>query len=239
MRFFTIVFFLWGAMSNSGYVQILHELLRHSSFISAPPAYRCVLLTIIDHACYAPCQQDDHGVLINLLPGQFLCSIRKLAELANVGRKDAEHAIDRFFKIGILGQEVRHTKTVFTILWGIKKQDSGTEFGTTLGQVRDIKENNKKKKQQQPLAAAAFSDSQEKKVSKKQVFINDVISKHPKEFDETFISSLIKRYSMKCVIPAMDEYENSSTTKTNPRGFLTTIIKTYHEKMNEYKLANK
>lgn len=221
-------------MSNSGYVQILHDLLRHPSVVSAPPAYRWVLITIIDHACYAPCQQDDHGILINLLPGQFLCSIRKLAELANVGRKDVEHAIERFSKIEILGQEVRHTKTVFTILWGIKNQDTGTRIGTTVGQVRDIKEEYKNKIQQQPVACVDLNKT------KKQALIDEILEKHSVHFDASFLGSIIRRFTIKATALAMDEFEKVKI-KTNPRGLLTSIAKTQHEeiKENERKLANK
>ena len=160
-------------MSDNGYIQILHDLFRHPSFISAPPSYRCVLITILDRACHAPCKQDDHGVIIDLLPGQFLCTIRQLAELANVGRKDVEHAIARFSKIEILGQEVRHRKTIFTILWGIKLKSTGTVSGTTLGQDRDIKEEEPKgsstKKTQKPYKDHADKTSSSSKVPHKKM----------------------------------------------------------------------
>lgn len=130
-------------MAENNFVQIQRELLRHPSFVSAPPSYRCVLLTIIDHACYAPCKQDDHGVLIQLQPGQFMCTIRGLAELANVGKKDVEHALVKFISGRILGQHVGHRKSIYTILWGVNYKKLGQEMGQKVGQVRDIKEDNK------------------------------------------------------------------------------------------------
>ncbi len=125
---------------ESSYIQIYRDLFLQPCVISLPPSYRCVLTALVFHACYARCQQDDHGVLIDLLPSQFMCTIRHLAEIANVGKKDAEHAIARFIQLKILGQEVRHRKSVFTILWGIKFNNGGTRTGTTLGQERDTKE---------------------------------------------------------------------------------------------------
>ncbi len=131
---------MWGYLNNSDFIQIYRDLLSHPSVVSSPPSYRCVLYTLLQYVCFAPCQQDDHGVLIDLKPGQFMCSIRHLAELANVGRKDVEHALDKFARFQIVGQEVRHRKSIFTILWGIKFDEGGTTSGTKVGQVRDIKE---------------------------------------------------------------------------------------------------
>jgi general stress protein 26 len=131
-------------MSDSSFIQIYRDFLTDTSFVNCPPSYRCVLFTILANACWAPCQQDDHGVLIDLKPGQFMCTIRHLAEISNVGRKDAEHAVKMFLKMKILGQTVGHKKSIFTILRGIKLINSGTNFGTKMGQERDRKEENKK-----------------------------------------------------------------------------------------------
>jgi len=135
-------------MSNydSSFIQIYRDLLTDPSFIGLPPSYRCVLFSLLANACFMPCQQDDHGVLIDLLPGQFMCTIRHLAEISNVGRKDAEHAISKFIALKIVGQEVGHRKSIFTILWGIKLNNGGTRSGTRKGQERDIKEEGKKER---------------------------------------------------------------------------------------------
>ncbi len=125
---------------ESSYIQIYRDLFIQPCVVSLPPSYRCVLTALVFNACYAPCQQDDHGVLIDLFPGQFMCTIRHLAEISNVGRKDAEHALEKFIKLKIVGQEVGHRKSIFTILWGIKFNKSGTRKGTKMGQDRDIKE---------------------------------------------------------------------------------------------------
>ncbi len=219
-------------MSGSGYVQIFHDLLRHPSVISAPPAYRCVLMTIIDYACFSPCIQDDHGVIIHLLPGQFLCPIRKLAELANVGRKDVEHAVARFTQIEILGQEVRHRKTIYTILWGVKYQSSGTIVGTTLGQDRDIKEEHKNTKQQQP------DDVELKKLSKRDQFVADISRLFP-DFDPPFLKSLIRKNSVRAIATALDEFSKAKIV-TNPKGLLTSITqKHFMEEPNASKATSK
>lgn len=126
--------------TESSYIQIYRDLFLQPCVISLSPSYRCVLTALVFNACYAPCQQDDHGVPIDLLPAQFMCTFRHLAELSNVGRKDVENAIAKFLQLKILGQEVRHRKSIFTILWGIKINKGGTSIGTRLGQDWDTKE---------------------------------------------------------------------------------------------------
>lgn len=135
-----IAMFYWGVMSESSFVQIFRDLLRDPSVTSLPPSYRVVLYTLLDYACFSKCKQDDHGVLIDLLPGQFMCTIRGLADLANVGKNDAERALSKFVDLKIVRQEVRHRKTVITILWGLKFKDGETRSEPRKRQERDTKE---------------------------------------------------------------------------------------------------
>jgi hypothetical protein len=131
-----------GAMSQveSSYIQIYRDLLLNPSFVGLPPSYRCVLFSLLANACFAPWQQDDHGVLIDLLPGQFMCTIRYLADLANVGKNDAERALKKFVEMKIVRLEVRHKKTIVTILYGIKFKSDETTKETGKRQDRDTKE---------------------------------------------------------------------------------------------------
>ncbi len=140
MQFCATYNFSWGVMSKSSFVQIFRDLLRDPSVTSLPPSYRCVLFTLLDYACFSICKQDDHGVLIDLLPGQFMCTIRGLADLANVGKNDAERALSKFVDLKIVRQEVRHKKTIVTILWGLKQQNAETTSETRKRQERDTKE---------------------------------------------------------------------------------------------------
>lgn len=133
-------------MSENSFIQIYKELLLHPSFISAPHSYAKVLITIITHACYSACKMDDHGVSIDLLPGEFLCTIRRLAELSGATKKEVENALGRFSKAAILGQERRHTKTIHKILWGVKYKTMETALETKRRQDGDIKEEEQNKK---------------------------------------------------------------------------------------------
>lgn len=124
----------------SDFVQVYRDLLLNPSFVGLPPSYRCVLFTLFAQASWAPCQQDDHGVLVDLLPGQFMCTIRHLADISNVGKNDAERSLKKFVDLKIVRLEVRHLKTVITILSGLKFNSVETTLETTKRQDRDIKE---------------------------------------------------------------------------------------------------
>lgn len=98
-----------------GFIQIPRSLLQHPTVLAAPIAQKWVLITIIEHACFAPCQQDDHQVLIDLLPGQLMITERQLAKLSGGSKDDVRRGIERFSRVKILHQEVRHRKQIITI----------------------------------------------------------------------------------------------------------------------------
>lgn len=133
-------------MSDNGFIQITHELLRSDDFLSAPPDQCKVLLIIFDRACHSPCVMNDHGIQIHLNPGQLMTTLRDLAKWANTDRYVIERTIRRFLTCGILRQEVRHTKTILTILWGVKYESSATTNATRMRQDCDLKEEDKKKR---------------------------------------------------------------------------------------------
>lgn len=128
------------SQNYSSYIQIYRDLILDPSFVGLPPSYRCVLFSLLANACFTPWQQDDHGKLIDLLPGQFMCTIRHLADISNVGKNDAERALKKFVEMKIVRLEVRHKKTIVTILWGLKLNNCETTKETRKRQDRDTKE---------------------------------------------------------------------------------------------------
>ncbi len=154
---------------SEGFIQLKYELLREEKFVSLPPSYRCVMWTILAYCCFDDCTQDDHGVDVKLKRGQFMCTIRRLAELSNVGKKDAENGLKRLIELGFLGQHLGHIKSVFTVLWGIYYNDGGTRKETSWRQDGDTKEQNNKtrpvvsvKEQQQADASVVVFSCLEK-----------------------------------------------------------------------------
>ncbi len=135
-------------MSDNGYFSVHRQLTRCSAYLNAPINQRIVLLTILDYACFSPCQQDDHGVAIDLLPGEFMTTYRDLADLARLpkktGKNDVQNALKRFFEAKILRHKVRHVKTVITILWGLELKDTYTRGYHRVRQELDLKEQDNK-----------------------------------------------------------------------------------------------
>ena len=97
-----------------GFIQIPRSLLEHPTVVSAPPPQRWVLIMLLEGICFLPCVQDDHSILVNLLPGQIMITQRRFAKWANVKENDVRRAIERFSKAQILTQEVTHKKTIIT-----------------------------------------------------------------------------------------------------------------------------
>lgn len=100
---------------ENGFVVIPRSLLHHPTVKTASPIQKWILITIIENACFSECIQDDHGVLISLKPGQFLCTERYIAELANTSKTNVRRAIRRFMDVKILRQEVNHLKSIISV----------------------------------------------------------------------------------------------------------------------------
>jgi actin-related protein len=127
-------------MSDSGFFQLLHDFMRSDELMSAPLQYRWVILVLMDRVAHSPCIQNDHGTLIDLLPGQVILTTRLLAKWAGVSDSCAYRTIKYFEKLKIVKQEVKHTKTIVTVLQGIKLTTSETGNETKVKQDRNTKE---------------------------------------------------------------------------------------------------
>lgn len=133
---------------NLGYVRLPRSLLKDDLWLDFTLIEQGVFLKILELSWFLDedfCM-DDHGVLIYIKKGQCCYTIRKLTEILgkNYTKKRVEAAIVKLKKCRFLGQEVRHTKSIFTILHTDtynmigSQQETGKE--TTSGQDRDIKE---------------------------------------------------------------------------------------------------
>lgn len=223
----------------SDFVQIYRDLLKDPSIVSLPPSYRCVLTTLLAYACYAPCKVDDHGIAIELQPGQFMCSIRHLAELANVGRKDAEHAISKFITLKILGQKVGHKKSIFTILWGIKFNDNGTTSGTKVGQEWDIKEEDKEYKyiKPPPLQTSHVKKGEGEGDLKKAIQLAKLCKERNLPFTERKVTSLYRQYPHASfdIIVEFAKRKPSEMNLKYPDKWLDKHVKEQHEYLEHKK----
>lgn len=133
-----------GFSMHNGFIQISRDLFDHPCFEDAPANYWKVIMIMMKLACFKDRIFDDHGKKMILKPGEFCCTIRHLAELCDIPKTSLERVLSVFLKNKICGQEVRHTKTVFSISSEYLLQNNGTIFGTRSGQDRDTnKQSNK------------------------------------------------------------------------------------------------
>lgn len=138
-------------MTSQGFIQIPRSLLNDPLWIDLSPGYREVFIIILENACFRPQKFNDSGIIIELEPGQVCASIRQITKwLGKYGDKNiVERAIKRFVLCGFLRQEVRHTKSIFTIshkdTYESIKKASETGSETELRQFRDSFETQKKK----------------------------------------------------------------------------------------------
>jgi hypothetical protein len=139
-------------MSNLGFIKIPRSLLRDPLWIDLPSSYKEVFFVILENVYYKPTRFDDHGHLIDLMPGQICISERELLKRCGkfVTRIEVQRAIKRLSCVGYLSQEVRHKKSILTITYSefyesIKNENAPTSE-PNLSQTRAIKEERKKDK---------------------------------------------------------------------------------------------
>ncbi len=133
-------------MSNSsaGYFCLPRELTRGILWQELDLIERHIFLTIYDYCVFETKKMNDHGVIIELQPLQFLTTYRDLLELCNlkeISKGKLERSLSKFFLIGFSRQEVRHVKTLITItepsICNLHENINGTRNGTRSRQDRD------------------------------------------------------------------------------------------------------
>lgn len=159
---------------SQGFIQIPRSLLEHPAYTGAPPAYRCVLITILQHACFLPCQQYDHGKIIDLLPGQFMCSERRLEELANVEKNEARRAIQYFARFKIVKQEVKQRKQIISII-DQDTYDLIKKYSEARSEASVKQERSKSEAQKDNVDTADTEEKKKKKLNKEKVFQEKIL----------------------------------------------------------------
>lgn len=159
-------------MSNNDYVKIPRSLRQNIYWKGLTLIQREIFLVLVEHAVFKDQQFNDHGIIIDLKPGQICVTLRELVKWCDckgVKLKQIENGIKKLIECGFLGLEVRHRKSVFTIrhkdTYDLIKNEFGTSFGTRLGQDwdkigteknNDNKDNNVNKDNNNNTHAAVF-----------------------------------------------------------------------------------
>lgn len=105
-------------MHDNTFIKYTRSLHTNKIFKSLSFEYRHIFMTILVNMAFKPIQLNDHGVLIDLKPGQFMTTIRELVKLCDekgIDRSKVERALTMFEKVGFSRQETRHRKTIITI----------------------------------------------------------------------------------------------------------------------------
>ena len=103
---------------NLGFVCITRSLLEKPEWIDARPAHQTVFMTIIMRCAFKDTDHSIQGNAVKINPGQLCATIRQIQEWSGkwISKNDVVGAIKYFKKTNFLRQEVRHGKTLITII---------------------------------------------------------------------------------------------------------------------------
>lgn len=153
---------------SKGHIRVPRSLTQDPLFRDLPCEYKIVIYTILENVCYRPQRFNDHGIIIELQPGQLCMPYRELAERCgkDITKNHVERGVKRAAKCGFVRQEVRHKKSIITVThpetYDLILRASETTNETILRQERDKNETQKKKERRKEgkkeEAAAVFFD---------------------------------------------------------------------------------
>lgn len=133
--------------SSRGHIY-LPRLNENPIWQNARPTYKEIFLTLLFKCVFKETPFDAHGHVITLLPGQLGCTIRQIKSWCStyISKNDVEASLRFFTTYQFLRQEVRHRKSIITILYSTFS-DRNIFTGQTINQTKfrqdsDIKEKN-------------------------------------------------------------------------------------------------
>lgn len=105
-------------MSDKGFIKLPRDFLEDSKWISARSKHKVIFLTILQNCAFNKTTYDIQGKTIDIFPGQVCITIRKLEEWSgnDISKNDVEGALVYFSRVKFLRQEVRHRKSIITII---------------------------------------------------------------------------------------------------------------------------
>lgn len=134
------------------FLKLPRSLLSCQIFKSLPTSYKWVIICMYELAAYTTTTLDDHGILVTLQPGQLMITHRQLANYAGVDKNIVSRALEKTAFMQKVTLEVRHTKTIITLLdyvtnkteKNLSETRSETSSGQLWGRNKEIrtKENN-------------------------------------------------------------------------------------------------
>lgn len=104
------------------YIQLQISLFKNALFKSMPMTYRHVFFTIATNMAWQKELLNDHGVMVEIEPGDFMNTYRGLADLCDEDDIDArlvQRAVERLVLLKFISIRVINRKTVFKVLLGV------------------------------------------------------------------------------------------------------------------------
>lgn len=150
---------------EKGYIRIPRSLLEDPKFKGAPPAFRIVLIEIINHAAIAAHDFNDHSKIVRVEVGEICFSLEIIRDLcgSGVSKKQVERSITYFKRVKFLGQRPGHRRSILKIThpdtYDLISKQTGTRVGTRPGQDRDISREGIERKEEKKRESARSSTS--------------------------------------------------------------------------------
>lgn len=169
---------------SQGFIQIPRSLLEHPTILSLNDLHYRIFIHFLLRMTFSKCQQDDHGIIIDLMPGEYMFTLRKLASELGVDKGVLERLLVRLRDAKISRHETRHTKTVLTFthsdLCELLRKYNETTFETKTRQDQDKIKTEKDKEDN------ADKENKRKKVKKEKFFIREWVSLSKEESEKLF-----------------------------------------------------
>lgn len=105
-------------MKEDTYIKYTRDLHTNPVFKSLPYQYRHIFITLLVHMAFRPVRMNDHGVMIDILPGQLMVTFKEIVRLCDeedIDKSKVQRALILFEKTGLTRQETIHRKTVITV----------------------------------------------------------------------------------------------------------------------------
>lgn len=144
-----------------GFLSFNRSFLDDPLWVSLTPDEQHVFNIIAKLACYRPQKFNDHGLIIDLEPGQLCISQVDLAKKCHrsITKTKIERAIEKLKLCGFLRQEVRRKKSILTVSKSVtyegsnKLIEAGNEAilrqsrGNLEAETKEVKKEKKEKKE--------------------------------------------------------------------------------------------
>ena len=153
---------------SESFVKLPRELLENPLWMDLRMTYQKVFLTILQHCCYQDRDFSINHNLVRIKKGQLCASIRGIVDLCNKGVRFKEDLIDKniversvslFIQLQLVRQEVRHGKTVLSILLPgyYEQEENETETGSET-KVRQNRDTNEEREEREEYKAESGWD---------------------------------------------------------------------------------